>query len=186
MLEADLKTEEDMHAISLALLFLPALACPQELSLKTSADGLYEVEGSFEAPVDVEAAWALLSAYDGLAGVVDSLRSSRVLERGPAEALVEQVAVGGFLFFSKKVTVLLKIRELKPLRIDFEERSKAQFRTYRGSWELLPLREGVKVSYRLFVSQGDLAPGPLEQWLFKREAHALLGQLRAELIRRKT
>jgi hypothetical protein len=86
------------HAILLALLaFAPryAPAAAEPVSVPTAQVTLadlddedqYYIHGVFEMEVPGAQVWAVLSDYEGLKGVVSSLRSSKVLER-KAEMLV--------------------------------------------------------------------------------------------------
>jgi hypothetical protein len=163
----------------------PAEGSGDAVSIRKLPDGLYEVQGSFESAVPLEAAWNLLSDYDALTGTVSSLLRSAVLERQGDSLLVEQSARGSFLFFSRTVHVRLKVLENKLSSIAFEDTSKEDFKVYRGRWDLEATRAGgVKVCYQLTASRGSLAPELVEQHVFKGQASALLSQIKAKLQQR--
>lgn len=65
-----------------------------------------------DAPLEL--VWQTLTDYDRLAQFIPSMRSSRVLERRGAVAVVEQSGEAGFLFFSFPIEVTLSSTERPP------------------------------------------------------------------------
>jgi hypothetical protein len=167
-------------------LFLAAAAAQAEtvtLSELPGALPLYRIDGAFEVAAPRSQVWAVLTDYAALKGVVPSMRSSCVLRREGSSALVEQVAVGRFLFFSRSVRLLLRVDESPATQIRFTDTGKA-FRHYQGSWTLRDVPGGVAVDYRLEVSQADMAPPFIERGLFQDNALDLMRLLKAEIGRR--
>lgn len=145
---------------------------------------LYSIHGMFEASSPPESVWRVLCDYVGLAGIVNGLVSSRVLERKGNEVLVEQVFQARFLFFSKDVRLRLRIKEYPPLRIEFAGVAGGPFRVYQGAWRIIPTKVGCRVDYTLAVSRGDMAPRFLERRLLRANASALIRDLSSEVGRR--
>jgi hypothetical protein len=145
---------------------------------------LYAIHGSFMTPATPAAVWRVLSDYQGLAGIVRGLKSSRVLGRDGGRLLVEQVMEGRFLFFGRTLRLRLWITERPPLVIEFTNVDQSPFRIYQGAWRITPTPAGCGVDYTLRVSRGDLAPRFLEPGLFKENSEGLLRDLSRELTRR--
>jgi ribosome-associated toxin RatA of RatAB toxin-antitoxin module len=144
----------------------------------------YYIHGVFETDADASQVWRVLSDYEGLKGVLSSLRSSKIVGRDANGLTLEQVMDGQFLFFHKGVRLLLKVKEQAPWRIDFTEAADKPFRHYEGAWQVEPLARGSRVDYTLTVSRGDMAPLFLERKLFRENSKDLLRELQAEVGRR--
>jgi ribosome-associated toxin RatA of RatAB toxin-antitoxin module len=178
-------------ALLFLILALPALvradaggtATAQVTLTQLDAQNLYYIQGVFETTSAPEEVWNVLSDYEGLKGILSSLRSSRVLERDGDKAQVEQVMVGQFLFFRKTVRLVLDIREQAPWRIDFVAEG-GPFRHYEGSWQIDRTPTGCRVDYTLDVSRGDMAPEFMERKLFQDNSKDLMTQLSREVERR--
>ncbi len=128
--------------------------------------------------------WAVLTDYSALKGVISSMRSSAVLSRDGNRVLLEQVALGRFLFFKKSIRLLLQVDERPQDFLSFSQASDKPFRVYQGSWTLVDQGGTVSVTYQLNVSSGDMAPAFLERKLFRDNAQSLLSELQAEISRR--
>ena len=145
---------------------------------------LYRIEGSFEVDATRSQVWRVLTDYSALKGVVSSMQASCVISREGNTVLVEQVALGHFLFFSKSIRLLLNVVEEPESGLRFSQASAKPFRVYDGSWTLEDKDGGVAVTYRLNVSRADMAPAFIERGLFKDNARSLLRELKAEIVRR--
>lgn len=178
-----------MVGVGGALLCLAVSAPAQEpaLRLEDLGRGAYQVEGSFSVAASSEAAWSVLTDYDRIAGFVSGLRASRVLEREQDHVLVEQEASARFLLFSRRVRVLLKVREQPMRRIAFEDIEGRDFAVYAGSWEILEEGEGrLKVVYRLKAKRLFAAPDFIARGAFKASAAELLDEVRREILLRSS
>lgn len=166
----------------------PVPKAPSErVTLIDSAEDMgdfYHIEGIFEVPVSRAQVWDVLTDYSALKGVVSSMQASCVLSREGSAVLVEQVALGKFLFFKKTIRLLLKIDEQPENELRFTETSGKPFKTYNGSWTLAEKGAGVEVTYRLNVSRAEMAPPFIERGLFQDNALTLLKELKAEIVRR--
>jgi Polyketide cyclase / dehydrase and lipid transport len=161
-----------------------AVAPAVQLTLGAVPSDLYAIHGSFMASAAPAAVWKVLSDYQGLAGIVGGLKSSKVLERVGGRILVEQVMEGHFLFFGRTLSLRLWITERPPFLIEFTNAEKTPFRTYQGEWRISPLPSGSRVDYTLHVSRGELAPRFLEAGMFQGNSEGLLRDLRRGIERR--
>jgi len=162
-----------------------ALAAPEQVTVtELPEQDQYYIHGVFESDADATQVWKVLSDYEGLQGVLSSLRSSKIVGHDEDGLLLEQVMDGQFLFFHKGVRLLLRVKEQPPWRIDFVQAEDKPFRHYQGAWQIEPLAKGCRVDYTLTVSRGDMAPMFLERKLFRDNSRDLMRELRAEVDRR--
>lgn len=175
-----------------ALLLALAWAAPAaradavDVRLRRNPDKTYEVRGQFGVRASTGAVWGVLADYEGIPSFVSSMRSSRVLEaRADGKVLVAQEAVGGFIFVSKTLRVLLEVRR-GPDTMDFVDVGREDFRSYSGNWETQATPDGTLVSYRLLADPRFPAPGFVMKGVMRRGALNLLEQVRGEIIRRES
>lgn len=155
------------------------------LSMEEPSRGVYSLEGFFSVDASSATAWSVLTDYDGIAGFVSSMRRSRVLERRADGVLVEQEAYGRIFLFSRRVRVLLRVRERPLEEIAFEDISREDFDFYAGSWSIEGAGPSLRVLYRLEAKRRFAAPEFIARGMFRRNAQALLDQVRAEILRRR-
>ena len=79
---------------------------------ETNASGVYVVEGAFDVTAPRSMAWDVLTDYDGIDNFVSSMQRSVVRERHPDHVIVEQDGVGKLFVFSKRIHVVLEVREV--------------------------------------------------------------------------
>ena len=169
------------------LFFLAGFARADSVALAEDSSGavpLYKITGVFAVPATRAQVWEVLTDYSALKGVVSSVQASCVLSREGSTVLVEQVAQGRFLFFKKSFRLLLNVKEQPQTGLLFNGFAGQPFKVYRGSWNLDEEGGQVIVTYRLDVSQGDMAPRFIERGLFKDNAASLMQELKAEIGRR--
>ncbi len=188
-----METRRGLIAGLLALLLAaPAGAQPAEAAGARAASptveadfngGVYVVAGRFEVPVTKAAAREVLTDYEGMTRFVPSLRRSLVRLRRPDFLYVEQEAVESALFISRTMRVLLVVREDGD-RITFRDISQRDFKLYEGAWTLEEVPGGCRVTYSLKADPKGPAPGFIALPAFKGAGARMLGQLRAEMVRR--
>src|SRR5688572_8964946 len=96
----------------------------------------YAVSGEFSVQAPEAAVWQVLTDYDRIHLFVDNMKQSKVVRNEGEHFYVQQEFTGRYLFFKKNFTVLLRIREVPPAEIAFEDVSMRSFSVYRGSWTL--------------------------------------------------
>src|SRR4051794_31311082 len=104
-----------------ALLVFPPSAVAEALSmeLKDLGQGMYRLEGHFAVRSSRSDVWGVLTDYNHIDHFVSSLRRSEVKEAVPGRVLLEQVALGRVLIFSRHIRVLLEVNEEPFSRIRF-------------------------------------------------------------------
>ncbi|MHB8653885.1 MAG: SRPBCC family protein [Terriglobia bacterium] len=154
------------------------------LSLTRETQGAYCLDGTFRAEVPTQVAWEVLTDYDHVGQFVSSVRLSHVKDRWEDGLLLEQETVGGVLFFTRRVRVLLTVREEPYRRILFEDTEKKNFRYYSGFWVIEEAQGGVAVHYVLKAEPNFSVPDFIAREIFRKMAARLLKGVGAEMLRR--
>lgn len=170
-----------------------ALACagalaraaePVDVRVDRRPDDAFAVEGGFEVDASSAAVWEVLADYERIPSFVSSMKVSRVREARPdGTLLVEQEAVGGMFFVSKKVHVMLEV-ERTEAGLRFDDLEHKDFWIYAGGWDVTPEARGTRVEYRLLAQPDFPAPGFLLKGVMRKGARDLLSEVRAEILRR--
>lgn len=155
-----------------------------DVAVAMKGGGAYQVEGSFEAPAQRSVVWRVLTDYAGMSGFVGAVRESRMLERRANAVVVDQEVEGTLLFFSKRVRLRLAVVESGDRQISFKDVLGRDFDSYAGLWLLEEVPGGVRVLYRLNARPRFLVPAFVARGAFRRSARELLGEIRAEIMRR--
>jgi polyketide cyclase/dehydrase/lipid transport protein len=163
---------------------LAATAVPADpkVTVEESA-GVYQVLATFNVPEPQAIALAVLTDYDHIAEFMPDVRTSRILERSAAGLVVEQEAVAHVLMFSKKIHLVLDIRE-GPGRIQFTDRCGKSFSRYEGGWTLSSKGGVTSIEYRLLAQPTFDVPEFLLKSLLKRDSTRMIERLRAEFAAR--
>jgi len=146
-------------------------------------DGTYEVRASFSVSQPPSVVAGVLTDYVRIPHYMPEVRTSQLLERQNDRAVVEQEAVAKFLMFSKRVHLVLEVRE-GPMTIEFRDRCGQSFERYQGGWAMAESHGGTKISYRLTATPRFDVPNWLLSRLLKRDAVDMIGRLRAEIASR--
>ena len=155
------------------------------VSLDQAQSGCH-VRGDFHAPVSRAIAWQVLTDYGGIARFVHSVRESR-LEEGPGgERRLRQDAVGSAFMIRHRVRVLLQLDEIADRRIGFRDVLGKDFRVYAGEWRSVPDTSGVRIEYELRAEPSSPMLRMFCRGSLLRGAQDLLGEVRAEMVRRET
>jgi carbon monoxide dehydrogenase subunit G len=131
------------------------------------------------------AAWAVLTDYDHMADFVPGLVSSTQTRRSGARALVAQEASAQVLLFSRRIHVLLDVREEPCRSLTFEDTARTSFRAYRGSWVVSPAGiAGIRLAYHVEAEPAFWAPAWAVRRFLGRTADDLLREVSREILRR--
>jgi carbon monoxide dehydrogenase subunit G len=163
----------------------PAAASADDASSQVSVreeDGLYTVAARFRVDAPPQAVLAVLTDYERIPAFMPGVKSSVVLERHDGHVVVEQDAVSRFMFFSKRVHLMLEVQQEAGV-IRFRDRSAASFSRYEGSWHVSPDQGSSLVSYDLVASPSFTVPRALLSRLLKRDSAEMITQLRVEIAR---
>ena len=123
---------------------------------------------------------AVLTDYERIPLYMPNVKTSTVHERNAGRALVEQEAHARVLMFSKRVYLLLDVRE-EADRLSFVDTSGRSFEVYGGSWRLAPLGTGTRVTYELTAKPAFSVPQFVLVKLMRDDAAAMIARLRAEI-----
>ncbi len=180
------------RAFRVLLLALAASLCrggrafAEDVSLTIEATGprSSRVEGVFTVDASSATVWNVLTDYVRMPRFVSGMKKSRVIEKDGRFLLLNQVAAGKFLCFSRAVEVLLKVRERPEDEISFEDVSHKDFKSYRGHWRIEGAPPSVLVVYSLESTRKFFVPGFMARGLFRKNAENLLVDVRNEILRR--
>jgi hypothetical protein len=170
-----------------ALLFIAMSAHSENVSMELQdlGRGMYRLEGHLIVPADLQTAWSVLSDYRHIHEFVSSMRRSEIKEFSSERIVLEQEALGKVFLFSKRIHVVLDVREEPRSRIRFEDLAKRDFTYYAGSWQLTEVPQGVELIYRLDCQRRFSAPNFVAKDAMRKAAEQLLAEVGREMVRRK-
>jgi ribosome-associated toxin RatA of RatAB toxin-antitoxin module len=173
-----------------AMLLLGALAAPAAAVARNDPAvtvneerGVYTVTAAFTVPQAPSFAFAALTDYAGIPRFMPEVRTSNVIERADDRALVEQEAIARFMMFSKRVHLVLEVRESEGT-IRFRDRCGSSFSRYEGEWTITESGGTTQVRYELSAKPSFDVPEFLLKRLFKRDATQMIERLKAEISAR--
>jgi hypothetical protein len=109
------------------------------------------------------------------------VRSSQVLERHDDHAVVEQEAVARFMVFSRRLHLVLDVKEASST-IEFHDRCGQSFERYEGAWSMAEKDGQTRVAYRLTAKPSFDVPDWLLSRLLKRDAGQMITRLQAQIL----
>ncbi len=145
--------------------------------------GVYHVSATFATPQPAAIGRAVLTDYEQIPRFLPDVLSSRVLERHAERTVVEQQAVAKVLFFSKRVRLVLEVRET-PALISFRDSSGESFIRYQGQWTLRDAGAGTLIGYELIAQPRFDVPDFLLSRLLKRDAERMIDRIKREIAAR--
>ena len=149
----------------------------------TESGGVYSVTAAFAVDEPQPIVMAVLTDYASIPRFMPDMQLSKVIERSGSNAVVEQEAVSRFMMFSKRVHLLLDIRE-DTGSIRFRDRCGKSFASYEGAW-LVSERDSVTVvDYQLSARPSFEVPAFVLKRLLKRDAGQLIDRIKAEIAAR--
>jgi hypothetical protein len=147
--------------------------------------GTYNILGAFNVDAEPGVVWEVLTDYHHIPKFVGNLKKSFIQEDlGPYHFRLEQEFEGGFLFFTKKVRVVLDVHETWQQTILFTDIDRKDFSLYQGSWNLRPgPNKGLEIDYQLTAKQNFDAPFAGD--FMRGGVKDLLDAVRKEILRRQ-
>lgn len=155
---------------------LPASSGSSPSITVTEVEGVYNVHTVFMIAQPPANAVAVLTDYARIPEFMPDVKTSRIIERTPERLIVEQSAVSKFLLFSKRVHLVLEIRE-DGGTIRFRDRCGLSFSVYEGAWIVTPRGGGSVITYHLMAKPSFDVPGFVLSRLLKRNAAELIAQI---------
>lgn len=160
----------------------PALEVP--VVTVTEVAGLFSVSASFAVPESPQSVIAVLTDYERIPRFMPDMQISKVLERTPNGAVVEQQAISRYMLFSKTVHLVLEVHESDG-GIRFRDRSGKSFESYQGAWTVSQHDSLTVVDYQLSARPSFEVPSFMLKRLLKRDSADLIDRIRAEIALRE-
>lgn len=151
--------------------------------------GHYKVEGSFFVDADKQTAWDVLTNYDHIPDFVHSMKISKVEKRDNNDLVLRQEGEGSFLFFSKRIRLLMEVHEQpQTSTIVFNDTSHQDFSSYQGTWSIIPSSQGhgLEVIYTLDADQSSSTPAFIASDVVKGNVQDLLQSLKREIAHQQS
>jgi carbon monoxide dehydrogenase subunit G len=149
----------------------------------TESNGVYRVTASFMIDESPQAVIDVLTDYERIPTYMPDIEISKVLERTPTTTVVEQQAVSKFMMFSKRVHLLLDVRENGNM-VQFRDRCGKSFVTYEGAWTISEHDSVTVVDYQLNAKPMFEVPAFMLKRLLKRDSDLLIDRIKAEITQR--
>lgn len=160
------------------------LAVPAEPRVDVAeAGGLYHVTAAFAVSETAESVMAVLTDFERIPKFMPDMDVSRVIERNPEGLVVEQQATSRFMLFSKRVHLVLEVRESGD-SLRFRDRCGQSFSTYEGSWLISQHDSLTVVDYELKARPTFDVPAFVLKRLLRRDSVDLIDRIRAEISQR--
>ena len=140
----------------------------------------HTVTARFSVPASPAVVRNVLTDYANIPRFMPNVRTSRVLEHQDGHARVEQEAVSKYLFFSKRIHLVLDVKEGADV-ISFRDRSNTSFVQYEGAWSISANGDQTDVCYELTAQPDFSVPGFVLRGLLNRDATVMIEQLCAEI-----
>lgn len=169
--------------LALATATTAAVSIPQPSVTVRSEAGVYTVQARFEIDAPVAIVRGVLTDYVGIPRFMPDVRTSVVRERAGDTVVVEQEAVSKMAMFSKRVHLLLDVREGERV-ITFRDRCGASFSQYEGSWTMSGDGPRATIAYALTAKPSFAVPSFMVRRQLERNARELIEHLRAEAVSR--
>jgi hypothetical protein len=146
-------------------------------------DGEYVVSATFTVPGSARTARAVLTDYANIPRFMPDVHSSVVVNRRDGHVRVEQDAEPQFMWFSRKIHLVLDVDEGTEV-IRFRDTSATSFTHYEGSWAIAAQQGDARLTYSLVARPSFSVPGFVLKKLLKRDAVVMVGRLQAEIAAR--
>ena len=151
----------------------------------TKSKGIYNLTGEFVIQMPPQLIWNVLTDYSQIPSFVSVVEHSSVEKLSPDTFIMDQTTKGTFFVFSKKIRLLLKIKEDPITKLSFTDLSKEDFHVYEGNWQIQEIgKEGYKVQYELSAKPAFFSPGFITRGAFQTGVKEYMEEVRLEINRR--
>ena len=175
----------------------PALASggPSHFDVTQDAGG-YRIDASADVDADQALVWDTLTDYERLPQFVPGIRRVRVLESheeaGRRHLLIEQAGELRFLFFARRVAVLLEVEQQPQSRVEARalplppggDSDGSSLHEFEGTYTLVPIPGGVRLGYRARFAPEFTLPPIFGTLAVRRTMQAQFEAMLAEIDRR--
>ena len=153
-------------------------ATGDDLQIQTKLrNGLLVTEASLSLRADAQATWRVLADYDRLGEGLSFVKHSELVERAGGNVLLRQQLTGELFFFKRELSVLLRVQERFPERMDFEDELKKDFKIYRGYWQVEGSTNTTALHYHLEAQPPFRLPAQMMRKSSEKKLRAMLEQL---------
>jgi ribosome-associated toxin RatA of RatAB toxin-antitoxin module len=157
-----------------------AVSAPPPAITVTEDAGVYHVAARFQSAQPASVALAVLTDYDRIPRFMPDMRTSTVRERTAERAVVEQEAVARFLMFSRRIHLVLDVRET-PTVILFRDLCGRSFDRYEGAWRIAEEDGHTVIRYELTAKPSFDVPEFLLKRLLQRDAGQMIERLQQQM-----
>jgi len=95
-------------------------------------------------------AWAVLTNYEAMAGLMPDIHSAKVLQRSGTAVELQQVYLAPYTF-GRRIRATLKLQETPPHRLSYRLIQGDALRQLSGSWTITPTGSGILLSHHVMV-----------------------------------
>jgi ribosome-associated toxin RatA of RatAB toxin-antitoxin module len=131
----------------------------------TRAGDRFQVNASYEVPINVCEAFAFITDYEG-AKILPGIVESKVLSRSGNKVKVARLLEERILFIPFEMRSELEFVELPNKALLFEQIS-GDTKYYKGSWRLLPEKDFTTFKYDAQVEPNSLVPSAVIEFFIK-------------------
>lgn len=110
------------------------------------SQGSYRV--SVLVPVSAQKAWAVLTDYEAMAGVMPDIQQAKVLRRSGRSLELAQTYKAPYTF-GLSIKARLRIEETPPSRMSYQLISGDRIEELQGTWTLTPVNGGVLLKHQI-------------------------------------
>ena len=155
----------------------------------------FRIDASADLDADLALVWDTLTDYEKLPEFVPGIRRVRVLEThddgSRKHLLIEQAGELRFLFFSRRIAVLLDVEQEPQSRVEARalprppaNPDEASLHEFEGTYTLVPIPGGVRLGYRARFAPEFTLPPILGALAVRRTMRAQFEAMLAEIYRR--
>jgi len=149
-----------------SIAFAQEISNPYDLKVGvTRAGDRFQVNASYEVPINVCEAFAFITDYEGaknLPGIVES----KVLSRSGNKVKVARLLEERILFIPFEMRSELEYTEFPNRALLFEQIS-GETKYYKGSWRLLPEKDFTTFKYDAQIDPNSLVPSAVIEFFIK-------------------
>ncbi len=133
----------------------------------------------------VESIWEVLTDYENIETFQPGIEKSGLLPSLPGgEKQLEQEMVHSFLFYKKRMHLVIRIVEKPPHRIEFSV-IEGDFKTYDGAWIIERVKNEPHLRLVVRVEPNFYAPGPILDYIIRSSSEKSLLSIIKEAERRE-
>lgn len=149
----------------------------------TESGGLFSVSASFAVSQAPDVVMAVLTDFERIPHYMPDMEVSKVVGRTPQSIVVEQQAISRFMMFSRRVHLLLDVRQ-DDGQLRFSDQCGKSFSVYAGSWLITQHDSLTVVDYELSARPTFEVPAFVLKRLLKRDSLVLIDRIRGEIAAR--